>query len=122
MRMAEPASQRHHTIDYIELTVPDLAAAKAFYGGAFGWEFTDYGPGYAGIKGTPREQGGLTQGEPKGPGGALVVLYSEKLDETLAAVTAAGGTISTPPFDFPGGRRFHFTDPGGNELGVWSEA
>ncbi|MGH1342488.1 MAG: VOC family protein [Nannocystales bacterium] len=120
--MAESAVHTHHTIDYIELTVPDIPAAKAFYAKAFGWQFTDYGPEYAGIQGDTREQGGLTQGEPRGPGGPLVVLYSEKLDETLAAVTAAGGTISTPTFEFPGGRRFHFTDPGGNELGVWSEA
>lgn len=122
MRMAESASHTHHAIDYIELTAPDLAAAKAFYGSAFGWEFNDYGPGYAGIRGVEREQGGITQGEPKGQGGPLVILYSEKLDATLVAVTVAGGTISAPPFDFPGGRRFHFTDPGGNELGVWCEA
>jgi len=122
MRMAESATHTHHAIDYVEITVPDVAAAKAFYGSAFGWRFTDYGPGYAGIQGATREQGGLTQGEPKGPGGPLVVLYSENLDETLAAVTSAGGTVSAAPFEFPGGRRFHFTDPGGNELGVWSAA
>lgn len=119
--MAASASHTHHAIDYIELTAPDLAAAKAFYGSAFGWEFKDYGPGYAGILGAEREQGGIAQGEPKGQGGPLVILYSEDLDATLAAVTEAGGAISAPTFDFPGGRRFHFTDPGGNELGVWSE-
>lgn len=120
MRMAEPASHTHHAIDYIELTVPDIAAAKSFYGGAFGWAFNDYGPGYAGIRGVERELGGLAQGEPKGQGGPLVILYSNDLEATLASVKSAGGTISTQPFDFPGGRRFHFTDPGGNELGVWS--
>lgn len=118
--MAEPASHTHHAIDYIELTVPDVAAAKLFYSSAFGWEFNDYGPGYAGIQGAEREQGGLAQGEPKGQGGPLVILYSTDLEATLASVKSAGGTISTQPFDFPGGRRFHFTDPGGNELGVWS--
>ncbi|MEM6296554.1 MAG: VOC family protein [Myxococcota bacterium] len=111
----------HHAIDYVEITAPDLAAAKAFYSAAFGWTFNDYGPGYAGIVGETREQGGLAQGEPRGAGGPLVVLYSDDLDATLAAVKSAGGTISTEPFDFPGGRRFHFTDPGGNELAVWSE-
>ncbi|MBV1857955.1 MAG: VOC family protein [Nannocystaceae bacterium] len=119
--MADSASHTHHAIDYIELSAPDLAAAKAFYGSAFGWEFNDYGPEYAGIRGTEREQGGIAKGEPKGQGGPLVILYSENLEATLKAVTAAGGTISVPPFEFPGGRRFHFTDPGGNELGVWSE-
>lgn len=118
--MSESAGHTHHAIDYIEITVPDVAAAKAFYAAAFGWGFNDYGPGYAGIQGEHREQGGLAQGEPRGAGGALVVLYSGDLEATLKAVEAAGGTISTPPFDFPGGRRFHFTDPGGNELAVWS--
>ncbi len=116
-------SDRHHRIDYIELTVHDLAAAKAFYGGVFGWAFTDYGPGYAGIRGTPREQGGLSVGEVEAPakGAPLVVLYSADLDATHAAVAAQGGSIETPPFDFPGGRRFHFRDPSGNVLAVWTE-
>ena len=114
---------RHHAIDYIELTASDLAAAKTFYGAAFGWTFTDYGPEYAGIVGEGREQGGIR--EDKGyrgvRGGPLVILFSSALDETVKAVTNAGGAIVTPPFEFPGGRRFHFTDPSGNELAVWSE-
>ena len=118
--MTESAAHTHHAIDYIEITVPDLAAAKAFYGGAFGWSFNDYGPAYAGIQGEAREQGGLRQGEAQAGGGPLAILYSSDLDATLKAVEAAGGTITTPPFEFPGGRRFHFADPGGNELGVWS--
>ncbi len=118
--MAEASVHTHHTIDYIEITVPDVAAAKAFYGQAFGWTFNDYGPGYAGIVGATREQGGLSQGEARGTGGALVVLYSEDLKATVEAVKAAGGEITTEPFDFPGGRRFHFADPGGNELAVWA--
>ena len=64
----------------------------------------------------------MTEGEPRGGGGPLVILYSEDLEASLAAVEAAGGTVSTPPFAFPGGRRFHFLDPSGNELAVWSEA
>lgn len=118
--MAESAAHTHHAIDYIEITVPDLAAAKAFYGSAFGWSFNDYGPTYAGIQGEAREQGGLCQGDAQRGRGPLVILYSADLETTLKAVEAAGGTITTPPFEFPGGRRFHFSDPGGNELAVWS--
>lgn len=116
-------SHTHHAIDYLELTVRDLAAAKAFYSAAFGWAFTDYAPTYAGIQGAEREQGGLSQGEPA-PGGAgapLIVLYSEDLGASLAAVKAAGGEIVTEPFEFPGGRRFHFADPSGNQLAVWAK-
>lgn len=111
----------HHAIDYIELTVRDVAAAKQFYTAAFGWAFNDYGPAYAGIRGAEREQGGLSQGEPR-PGGPLVVLYSDDLEASLSAVRAAGGTIVKEPFAFPGGRRFQFTDPSGNELAVWATA
>ena len=112
----------HHAIDYIEFTVTDLELAKRFYTAAFGWRFNDYGPGYAGIVGEERELGGLALGEEVQAGGPLVVLYSEALDATLGAVEAAGGRILKPPFDFPGGRRFHFADPSGNELAVWAPA
>lgn len=116
--------QRHHTIDYVEINTDDLAASTAFYAAAFGWEFNDYGGEYAGIK-DPRgegEVGGINPGQPGGPGGPLVQLYSEDLAATESAVVAAGGTIVVPAFDFPGGRRFHFTDPAGNVLGVWTQA
>jgi predicted enzyme related to lactoylglutathione lyase len=112
----------HHAIDYIEFTVRDLAAAKRFYSAAFGWQFNDYGPEYAGIKGVDGEVGGLHQTAQLRLGGPLVVLYSKDLEQTLQAVRAAGGTIVREPFAFPGGRRFHFTDPSGNELGVCSQA
>ena len=114
--------QVHHTIDYIEFTVRDLAAAKRFYARAFGWEFNDYGPEYAGIKGQAGEVGGLRQSADGRPGGPLVVLYSQDLEQSVAAVRSAGGKIVREPFPFPGGRRFQFTDPSGNELGVWSGA
>ncbi len=116
-------SHVHHTIDYIELTVSDMAAARAFYSAAFGWKFNDYGPEYTGIQGDgpDREVGGFTVGETT-PGGPLVVLYSTDLEASAAAVEAAGGTIVKPIFSFPGGRRFQFTDPSGNELGVWSSS
>ena len=109
---------RHHRIDYIEFTVRDMARAKAFYGEVFGWEFTDYGPDYAGIKDGEGEAGGFATGEPV-PGGVLVVLYSDALEQTAAAVEAAGGVVTEPIFAFPGGRRFHFQDPSGNTLAVW---
>jgi predicted enzyme related to lactoylglutathione lyase len=114
----------HHTIDYVELGVRDLAATKAFYEQAFGWRFNDYGPGYAGIAAPDgdREVGGLNAESEPGRGGALVLLFSDDLDATLAAVTAAGGEVTDGPYEFPGGRRFHFTDPSGNELGAWAHS
>lgn len=112
---------QHHAIDYIEFTVRELDASKRFYAAAFGWEFNDYGPGYAGIRDAKGEGevGGFRVGEPVA-GGLLVVLYSDDLEASVAAVEAAGGTIVTEPFAFPGGRRFHFHDPSGNELAVWA--
>jgi hypothetical protein len=110
----------HHAIDYIELHVTDLPEAKRFYTAAFAWVFNDYGPAYAGIQGPERELGGLAQTQEVTPGGPLVVLYSKALDASVTAVERAGGRIVEPPFDFPGGRRFHFSDPSGNVLAVWS--
>ncbi len=110
----------HHAIDYIELSVTDMAEAKRFYGDAFQWQFNDYGPDYAGIRKDGGEAGGLRLSENVTAGGPLVILYSDDLDQTLANVRGAGGTITTEPFSFPGGRRFHFRDPSGNELAVWS--
>jgi predicted enzyme related to lactoylglutathione lyase/pimeloyl-ACP methyl ester carboxylesterase len=111
----------HHEIDYIELSVRDIATAKRFYGAAFGWKFTDYGPDYAGIQGGEHEQGGLRRADSVPQGGPLVVLYSDNLEASLASVKAAGGTVVQEIFAFPGGRRFQFEDPSGNELAVWSE-
>jgi predicted enzyme related to lactoylglutathione lyase len=112
----------HHGIDYVEIGVADVAAAKTFYGAAFGWEFNDYGPDYAGIRAPAGrgEVGGLNPGRPAVPGGPLVLLFSDDLDATVSAVQAAGGTVTEGPYEFPGGRRFHFTDPSGTELGVWA--
>jgi predicted enzyme related to lactoylglutathione lyase len=115
-------SQQHHTIDYIEFSVTDLAQAKGFYSAAFGWAFNDYGPEYAGIqKAGGGEVGGLRQVAEVATGGPLVILYSSDLAASLQAVRDTGGAIVTEPFEFPGGRRFHFTDPSGNELAVWSD-
>lgn len=121
-------SHTHHAIDYVELAVPDIAAAKRFYAAAFAWSFTDYGPAYAGFADGPpdggrREIGGLRQEPPaaRGSSAPLVLLFSSDLEASRERVRAAGGVISRDIFAFPGGRRFHFTDPGGNELGVWAE-
>ena len=104
-------------VDYVELPGGELSATKAFYAGAFGWRFTDYGPTYAAF-----EEGldGGFQGE-EAADKPLVVLYAHDLEAMEAKVRAAGGQITRPIFSFPGGRRFHFRDPAGNELAVWSE-
>jgi predicted enzyme related to lactoylglutathione lyase len=114
-------SHIHHGIDYIEFTVIDMAESKRFYGAAFDWQFNDYGPEYAGIQKEGGEAGGLRLDSNNSTGGPLVILYSRNLDMTLAKVREAGGRIIKEPFDFPGGRRFHFEDPSGNELAVWSQ-
>ena len=111
----------HHAIDYIEFSVTDIAEAKRFYTAAFDWKFNDYGPTYAGIQGDGREVGGVAQVDQVTRGGPLVVLYSTDLDATLARVQEAGGDVIRAPYGFPGGRRFHFLDPSGNELAVWAE-
>ena len=116
------SGQTHHEIDYIEISVVDMAAAKRFYHAAFQWEFNDYGPDYAGIRKGEGEAGGLQKVESVATGGPLVVLYSENLEDSLGKVLAAGGVITLEPFSFPGGRRFHFLDPSGNELAVWSQS
>ena len=114
--------QNHHEIDYIEFEVTDMAESQRFYGAAFDWTFNDYGPGYAGIqKQGGGEAGGLRLTSEVSTGGPLVILYSSDLDRSLVAVRAAGGEITREPFEFPGGRRFHFKDPSGNELAVWSD-
>jgi predicted enzyme related to lactoylglutathione lyase len=113
---------RHHEIDYIEFGVTDMAQSQHFYAAAFDWEFTDYGPGYAGIRRrNGGEAGGLRLQSEVSTGGPLVILYSDDLATTLAEVQKAGGEITQDIFEFPGGRRFHFKDPSGNELAVWSD-
>ncbi|MET8118799.1 VOC family protein [Micromonospora sp. NPDC005189] len=123
--MPESSPQRHHAIDYVEFTVTDLQQAKRFYAEAFGWQFNDYGPEYAGIRSPQGESapevGGLRVDQEVRAGGPLVLLYSSDLDKSVQAVQGAGGQVVNGPYEFPGGRRFQFTDPSGNELGVWAE-
>ena len=111
-------SQEHHRIYYIELPVTDMAKSKRFYEAAFDWKFNDYGPDYAGIQKPGGEAGGLRLESEVATGGPLVVLYSDDLEMTVTRVREAGGRIVKDPFSFPGGRRFQFLDPSGNELAV----
>lgn len=114
---------QHETINYIELPAQDITATKAFFTVVFGWTFVDYGPDYTAFSNAGIE-GGFYQADwvaTPSQGSALVVFYSIALEQTQAKIEAAGGTIVKPTFTFPGGRRFHFSDPNGNESAVWSD-
>ena len=109
------------TINYIELPANEIAETKVFYQQVFGWQFTDWGPNYisfsgAGIDGGFNGESGIEANRP----GVLVVLYADDLEGTLEKVKQAGAEIIADIYDFPGGRRFHFLDPNGNELAIWS--
>ncbi|MFD4836860.1 VOC family protein [Achromobacter sp. NPDC058515] len=110
---------KHNQIDNIEFNVADIARSKQFYGQVFAWTFTDYGPTYCEFT-DGRLTGGFTTGEEVRPGGPLVILYGDDLAAVQQRVTAAGGRISREVFTFPGGSRFHFLDPDGYELAVWT--
>lgn len=107
-------------IDYVELPGTHLPATKSFYGQAFGWTFTDYGPTYAAF-GDSGLDGGFQADPAEVPAAPLVVIFTTDIEAMLTKVSAAGGTIVKPIFSFPGGRRFHFRDPSGNELAVFTE-
>ena len=117
--------QNHHAINYIELAATDVAAAKRFYSAVFGWSFVDYGTDYVSFDAAAAGvAGGFYKAEPHeepAKTAPLVVIYSADLGATEAAVKDACGKIVVPVFEFPGGRRFHFTDGVGNVLAVWSE-
>jgi predicted enzyme related to lactoylglutathione lyase len=113
----------HEKLNYVEFPSSDLQSTKVFFEKAFGWSFVDYGPEY-----TAFTRQGLDGGFFKANlwsstanGAALLVFYSNNLEGTLAKVSKAGGKIIKPIFSFPGGRRFHFTEPSGNEFAVWSD-
>jgi len=108
-------------LNYVELPVQSTDNAKAFYGSAFGWDFTDFGPTYAATM-TGEADLGLQGDRADWPSAPLPVIQVDDLESTEAAVTAAGGTISQPIFAFPGGRRFHFRDLSGNELAAMQPA
>jgi hypothetical protein len=118
-------SGNNHRIDYVEFSVGDIARARDFYRNAFGWSFKDYGPSYCEFN-DGRLTGGIALGGKDNPGGEvkagapLVILYADDLAETQRRIENAGAKITKPAYSFPGGRRFHFADPDGYELAVWS--
>ena len=107
-------------INYVEFKADDLEKIKTFYCQSFGWSFTDYGPAYVAFSESGLD-GGFEKTDKNIVNGALVVLYNPDLESTKARIIEAGGKISKDIFSFPGGHRFHFIDPAGNELAVWSE-
>ena len=122
--MARPGNDQR--IDYVEFSVGEIARSRDFYGKAFGWSFKDYGPSYCEFN-DGRLTGGFALGGDRGPddpskaAAPLVIIYAEDLAETQRRVEEAGGKIAKPAYSFPGGRRFHFADPDGYELAVWSD-
>lgn len=107
-------------IDYVEFEAIDMTATKQFYSEVFGWQFRDYDSGYTSFS-DGRLRGGFAKADEVKTGGPLVVIYTSSLEAMQAAVKKAGGTITKEIFSFPGGRRFQFTDPNGNQLAVWSD-
>jgi predicted enzyme related to lactoylglutathione lyase len=122
MNMTKVDSQKklkHEQIQYIEFLSSDIKQAKKFYTLSFGWTFTDYGHEYSAFEGDYID-GGFALGKPV-KGSMLVVIFSENIETTKQKIVKAGGIIAKDIFNFPGGKRFHFIDPDGNELAVWSE-
>ena len=107
-------------IDYIEFPSRDIGRDRDFYRSVFGWRFEDYGPRYTSFS-DGRLSGGFTMERTPPASGVIVVLYADDLVSAEQRIRNAGGVIVKETFSFPGGRRFHFTDPSGNELAVWSD-
>lgn len=109
-------------IDYVEIPVTDPAKAREFFAALFGWEFQEWGPDYLSFV-DGRLDGGLCRADTPAPAtGVLLVFYSEDLHRDTSRIRQLGGTISKQIFDFPGGQRFHFVDPVGNEYAMWTAA
>ena len=113
-------AQHDRRVDYLEFPASDIERTKAFYSAVFGWTFTDYGPAYTSFSDGRLAGGFTTQGTVRSCN-PLVVIYAADLEAIEARVREHGGRITKAAFAFPGGRRFHFSDPNGNELAVWSE-
>ena len=107
-------------INYVEFKAKDLEKIKKFYSSAFNWYFTDFGPDYTAFSESGLA-GGFEKSKKRTTNGALVILYHKDLQQIQESIISAGGKISKEMFSFPGGRRFHFKDPSGNELAVWSD-
>jgi len=117
------AREAANKIDYIEFQAKDIATTKAFFEQLFGWKFTDYGPDYTSFE-DGRIAGGFSRADKCstiGAGGVLIVFYHPRLEEVRQRVIDLAGKITKDIFSFPGGRRFHFTEPSGNECAIWSE-
>ena len=110
----------NNQINYLEFKAHDLEKTKEFYSGLFQWAFTDYGPDYCAFSNSGLE-GGFERTDSHIVNGVLVVLYHQDLEQIQREIREFGGQISKEIFSFPGGRRFHFLDPSGNELAIWSE-
>jgi predicted enzyme related to lactoylglutathione lyase len=110
-------------IDYVEFPAADFDAVQSFYESVFGWKFTDYGDEYRAFTDGKLDGGFYRSGNKSSTanGAALVILYAAELEQTRDRVAAHGGKVVKDIFSFPGGRRFQFTDPNGNELAVWSD-
>jgi predicted enzyme related to lactoylglutathione lyase len=117
----EQPSKPENKIDYIELPATDIASTQEFYTTVFGWKFEDYGPEYTSFF-DGRLSGGFATAYRTPSRSMFVVIYASDLASMQAKIVAAGGAITKDTFSFPGGKRFHFTDPNGNELAVWSDA
>jgi uncharacterized protein len=112
--------EQDRRIDYIEFSATDIDSTKRFFSEVFGWTFTDYGPEYTSFE-DGRLNGGFAKADSVSGGGPLTVIYASDLEAIKQSVTEHGGSVVRDTYEFPGGRRFHFTDPNGNELAVWSE-
>jgi predicted enzyme related to lactoylglutathione lyase len=115
--------KEHEKINYLELPAKDISAAKQFFSTVFNWSFVDYGSEYTVFSGAGVDGGFFTSDlvSSSNTGSALIVFYSNSLEQTEKKIEDAGGNIITPVFSFPGGRRFHFSDPNGNEYAVWTD-
>ncbi len=113
--------RKNGCVDYVELPGGKLDDTRRFYAAAFDWRFVEYGPSYVAVENAGVDAG-LQGDAAEAPSAPLVILWADDLEAAERNVREAGGEISQPIFSFPGGRRFHFRDPAGNELAVWSEA
>lgn len=114
---------RHETVNYLEFPARDITATKTFFKTVFEWQFEDFGPNYTAFSNQGID-GGFFKSDQQSlskNGSVLVIFYSHNLEQTQAKIEQSGGIITQAIFEFPGGRRFHFTEPSGNELAVWSD-
>jgi len=114
---------KHEKINYVEFPAKNIDATKAFFTTVFGWSFIDYGPEYTAFS-NEGINGGFFKSDlsvSTENGSALIIFYSKEIEKTQSKIEKAGGRIIKPIFSFPGGRRFHFGDPNGNEYAVWSD-